>query len=40
MTGINGGDILTVGFAHNTVLSIADKLIAAIKSGSVKHIFW
>ncbi len=39
MTGINGGDILTVGFAHNTVLSIADKLIAAIKSGSVKHIF-
>lgn len=39
MTGINGGEILTVGFAHNTVLSIADKVISAIKTGKLKHIF-
>ncbi len=39
MTGINGGDILTVGFGHNTVLSVADKVIDAVKSGDIKHIF-
>lgn len=39
MTGINGGDILTVGFGHNTVLSVADKVINAVKSGDLKHIF-
>lgn len=26
-----------VGFAHNTVLSIADKVIAGVKSGAIKH---
>lgn len=39
MTGINGGDILTVGFGHNTVLSIADKTIEAIKNKKINHIF-
>lgn len=39
MTGINGGNILTVGFGHNTVLSVADKVIEAVKSGNLKHIF-
>lgn len=39
MTGINGGDKLTVGFGHNTVLSAADKIIDAVKSGALKHIF-
>mgnify|MGYP000130324434 FL=1 len=39
MTGINGGEILTVGFGHNTVLSVADKVIDAVKSGALKHIF-
>ncbi len=39
MTGINGGDILTVGFGHNTVLSVADKVIDSVKSGEIKHIF-
>lgn len=39
MTGINGGDVLTVGFGHNTVLSAADKVIEAVKSGALKHIF-
>ena len=39
MTGINGGNILTVGFGHNTVLSVADKVIESVKSGDLKHIF-
>ena len=39
MTGINGGDILTVGFGHETVLGVADKVISAVKSGDLKHIF-
>ncbi len=39
MTGINGGDTLTVGFGHGTVLSVADKVIGAVKSGDLKHIF-
>ena len=39
MTGINGGEVLTTGFGHNTVLSIADKIIESVKSGKIKHIF-
>jgi hydroxylamine reductase len=39
MTGINGGDTLTTGFAGNTVLSAADKIIDAVKSGAIKHFF-
>jgi hydroxylamine reductase len=32
------GSVL-VGFAHQTVLGVADKVIAAVKSGDLKHIF-
>ena len=39
MSGINGGHMLTTGFAHGAVLSAADTVIGAIKSGKVKHIF-
>lgn len=39
MTGINGGDILTVGYGHNTVLSIADKIIELIKNKKISQIF-
>ena len=39
MTGINGGDTLTVGFGYGTVLSVADKVIDAIKAGAIKHFF-
>lgn len=39
MTGINGGNELTVGFGHHTVLSIADKLINLIKNKKINHIF-
>lgn len=38
-TGINGGDVLTVGFGHHTVLSVADKVVESVKSGDLKHIF-
>jgi len=39
MTGINGGDTLTTGFAHGAVLSVADKVIDAVKQGDIKHFF-
>lgn len=39
MTGINGGNTLTVGFGHGTVLSVADKVIDAVKAGAIKHFF-
>ncbi|MEM1486151.1 hydroxylamine reductase [Oscillospiraceae bacterium PP1C4] len=39
MSGINGGHIMTTGFAHGTVLSHADKIIEAVKNGDIKHIF-
>lgn len=38
-TGINGGSELMTGFARNTVLSAADKVIEAVKSGAIKHFF-
>lgn len=36
-TGINGGTTVMTGFAHNTVLSVADKLVEAVKSGEIKR---
>lgn len=39
MTGINGGDVLTTGFGHNTVLSIAGKIVGTVKEGKIKHFF-
>lgn len=38
-TSINGGTSVTTGFAHNTVLSVADTIIEAVKAGALKHIF-
>lgn len=38
-TGINGGDKVMTGFAHNAVLSVADKVIEAVKTGAIKHFF-
>jgi hydroxylamine reductase len=38
-TGINGGKTVTTGFGHNTVLSVADTVIGAVKAGDLKHIF-
>lgn len=39
MTGINGGKNLMTGFGRETVLSIADKIIKAVKAGKIKHFF-
>ena len=39
MTGINGGTTLLTGFGHHTVLGVADKVIDAVKTGALKHIF-
>jgi len=38
-TGINGGSMLMTGFARNTVLGVADKVIEAVKTGAIKHFF-
>ncbi len=38
-TGINDGSELMTGFARNTVLSVADKVIDAVKSGAIRHFF-
>lgn len=39
MTGINGGTQVTTGFGHGTVLSVADKVIDAVKQGDISHFF-
>lgn len=39
MSGINGGHMLTTGFAHHAVLENAEKIIKAVKSGDIKHIY-
>ena len=38
-TGINGGTKVTTGFARGAVLSVADKVIDAVKSGAIQHFF-
>lgn len=38
-TGINGGKTVTTGFAHGTVLSVADKVIEGVKAGKISHFF-
>lgn len=38
-TGINGGNTVMTGFAHDTVLGVADQVIDAVKNGSIKHFF-
>lgn len=39
LTGINGGTTVMTGFGHGTVLSVADKVIDAVKGGAIKHFF-
>ena len=38
-TGMNGGATVTTGFAQGTVLSVADTVIEAVKTGAIKHFF-
>lgn len=37
--GANKGNVVTTGFGHEAVLSVADKIIEAIKNKDLKHIF-
>lgn len=37
--GINGGTQLVTGYGHGTVLSVADKVVDAVKRGAIKHFF-
>ena len=37
--GINGGGKVMTGFARNTVLSVADTVVDAVKSGAIRHFF-
>jgi len=37
--GINGGAEVITGFGHGTVLSVADKVIDAVKTGKIGHFF-
>ncbi|MFA5522744.1 MAG: hydroxylamine reductase [Tissierellales bacterium] len=39
ITGINGGKEVVTGFGHHTVLSVADKVIDAVKAKKIKHFF-
>lgn len=38
-TGINGGKEVTTGFGHGTILSVADQVVEAVKSGDISHFF-
>lgn len=38
-SGINGGTKLVTGFGHGTVLSSAEKIISAVKSGDISRFF-
>ena len=39
MTGMNGGDTVTTGFAHTAVLSQAEKIVDLVKRGKIRHFF-
>lgn len=38
-TGMNGGNQVITGFSHNAVLSVADQVVEAVKTGAIKHFF-
>ncbi len=40
MTGVNGGgNTMTTGFGHGTVLGVAGTIVEAVKKGDIKHFF-
>ena len=39
MTGINGGTTVTTGFGHGTILSVAEQVVAGVRSGAIRHFF-
>lgn len=38
-TGINGGTQVVTGFSHGAILSLADQVVEAVKSGAIRHFF-
>lgn len=38
-TGLNGGHRVTTGFGRNALLSAADKVVDAVRSGAIRHFF-
>lgn len=38
-TGINGGSLLAVGYGHNTLIPLIDKIVDLLNKGKIKHIF-
>lgn len=38
-TGINGGKTVATGFGKHTILSLADKVVEAVKAGDIRHFF-
>ena len=39
MPGMNGGSVVTTGFAHNAVLQNAGKIVELVKAGKIRHFF-
>ncbi len=39
MTGINGGSQVTTGYGHGAILSVADKVVDAVKAGAIRHFY-
>lgn len=39
MTGINGGTTVTTGFGHGTILSVAEQVVAGVRSRAIRHFF-
>ena len=37
--GINGGEKLTTGFGHGTILQAANQIVEAVKAGAIRHFF-
>ena len=37
--GMNGGSVVTTGFAHHAVLSHAGEIVEAVKAGKIRHFF-
>ncbi len=39
LNGINGGGAVTTGFGHGAVLSVAEQVVEAVRSGAIRHFF-
>ena len=37
--GMNGGSVVTTGFAHHAVLSHAEEIVQAVHEGAIRHFF-